>query len=252
MVLSPRAWPLRRRRRLGVTVGGLVLLLHHGFTPTRRLFAFRIVVWAWILDLIREPQEGSREGTGDGDNGEIFLVWVLLTELLFLRALFWRFLAQSITPGGEVRFASPLRNERTLEGWDSTPKSRGLASLGTALLLTSGICASRRLRAAPHQPHKKSWLRRTLFLGGFFLLCQRVEFHSLRTRPTRGAFFSSFYLLTGCHGSHVFRGLVWLRILLLWGGLPLPYRVTNLQIRVVYWHFVDLVWLRLYALCYSW
>lgn len=234
MVLSPNGWPLLVRRGLAASLGGLALRFHAIPWTKARIIAFAAFARGWRGDLLSEGKEGGREGAGDGDNGEVFLGWVLLMEFLFFRALLWRFLANAFSPTTETCYALP----------HPAPRAKGLASFRTVLLLLSGVCSSRGYRSKSVR-----WLVRTLLLGGVFLLCQALELRCLPTPATRGALFSSLYLLTGCHGLHVVRGLLWILVLLV--TMQEGLRTTTLHIRVLYWHFVDLVWLRVFVLCYS-
>jgi heme/copper-type cytochrome/quinol oxidase subunit 3 len=87
----------------------------------------------------------------------------------------------------------------------------------------------------------------TIALGVGFLALQVIEYrHKLPTMPPRsGAYASTFYLITGFHGSHVAMGL----LILSWTWLAdvrerlvgdPPVAVKNASL---YWHFVDGVWL---------
>ena len=65
---------------------------------------------------------------------------------------------------------------------------------------------------------------------------------------------SCFYMTTGLHGFHVFAGTI--AILVAFARL-VKNHFTNtqhlgLESSVWYWHFVDVVWLLLFAIVYSW
>ena len=87
----------------------------------------------------------------------------------------------------------------------------------------------------------------TIALGAGFLVLQALEYRDyLRYMPpATGAYASTFFLITGFHGTHVALGL----LLLLWTLLAdsrgrladkSPLAVKN---SALYWHFVDAVWL---------
>ena len=82
---------------------------------------------------------------------------------------------------------------------------------------------------------------------------QVKELRSQRSDLTTNIFSSSFYVLTGFHGLHVFIGVVLL--LALWGigqrqkGLTLEGGM-NLEFVALYWHFVDIVWIVLFTVVY--
>jgi len=69
---------------------------------------------------------------------------------------------------------------------------------------------------------------------------------------TTNLFGSSFYTLTGFHGSHVTLGVIWLTtvlILAIRGKLP-PEKALNLELAALYWHFVDVVWIVIFPVVY--
>ena len=80
-----------------------------------------------------------------------------------------------------------------------------------------------------------------------------TEFYHKGFELNTNIFSSSFYVLTGFHGLHVFVGVVLL--LALWGigqrqkGLTLEGGM-NLEFVALYWHFVDIVWIVLFTVVY--
>lgn len=67
-------------------------------------------------------------------------------------------------------------------------------------------------------------------------------------------FGSTFFMITGFHGLHVSIGVIYLSIVALkvWRG---HYENTNyeiVEIAGLYWHFVDLVWVFIFAFFYLW
>ena len=99
------------------------------------------------------------------------------------------------------------------------------------------------------------WLGATIFCGMFFVGMQVYEFYHFVHEGlgyTTNLFGSTFYTLTGFHGTHVTIGLIWLVtiwILALRGKLP-PDKSLNLEIAALYWHFVDVVWIVIFPVVY--
>ncbi|MPZ48806.1 MAG: heme-copper oxidase subunit III [Dehalococcoidia bacterium] len=90
----------------------------------------------------------------------------------------------------------------------------------------------------------------TIFIGGqiyeWFLLMD----HGLTAES--GVYGSSFYVLTGFHGAHVIVGLAMLLVVFIrgfWRDFT-PKRHLFVDASVLYWHFVDIVWVFLYAALY--
>ena len=87
-----------------------------------------------------------------------------------------------------------------------------------------------------------------------FIDLQGVEFSISSFTITDGTFGSCFYFGTGFHGLHVMIGTAFLAV-----GLwrLLAYHVTGhhhigLETGILYWHFVDIIWLVLYISIYYW
>ena len=101
----------------------------------------------------------------------------------------------------------------------------------------------------------KLWLVVTALLGATFVGGQAYEFTSFYREGlgfTTSLFSSSFYTLTGFHGVHVTVGIIMLLSLLflsLRGRLP-EHRSETVEIAGLYWHFVDVVWIVIFAVVY--
>ena len=100
------------------------------------------------------------------------------------------------------------------------------------------------------------WLFMTALLGTTFLGFQAYEFtsfvHEGLTIKTN-LFGSSFFTLTGFHGTHVAVGVLWLMTMLfidMKRGLKGKTDVLLVDICALYWHFVDVVWIAIFTLVY--
>ncbi len=96
----------------------------------------------------------------------------------------------------------------------------------------------------------------TIVLGSLFLLNQATEWINLHHEGfwfnTAGIMGSSFFVLTGFHGMHVFIGVILLLTSLFksfTGGIT-PERHSFLECTGLYWHFVDIVWVFLFTILY--
>jgi heme/copper-type cytochrome/quinol oxidase subunit 3 len=99
------------------------------------------------------------------------------------------------------------------------------------------------------------WLLMTALMGATFLGYQAYEFtsfvHEGLTIKTN-LFGSSFFTLTGTHGTHVTVGVLWLLTLFaidVKRGLG-PKDAILVDISALYWHFVDVVWIAIFTLVY--
>ncbi len=133
-----------------------------------------------------------------------------------------------------------------------------LPTINTALLLSSGVTLTIAHHALIANQRAKTiafmWL--TVVLGIVFLFVQGYEyFHAyqdLNLKLTSGMYGSTFYMLTGFHGFHVFVGMLMLLFitLRLQKGHFTSEKHFGFEGAAWYWHFVDVVWLGLYILVY--
>jgi heme/copper-type cytochrome/quinol oxidase subunit 3 len=90
----------------------------------------------------------------------------------------------------------------------------------------------------------------TAFIGGqiwewFTLMDEGLNAHS-------GVYGSTFYLITGFHGSHVIVGLLMLLVVMVravWNDFT-PGRHLFADAAVLYWHFVDVIWVFVFTILY--
>jgi cytochrome c oxidase subunit 3 len=97
----------------------------------------------------------------------------------------------------------------------------------------------------------------TALLGATFVGMQAFEWTKLISEGVRpwgnpwGApqFGATFFMITGFHGTHVSIGVIFL-IITSWKVLRGDYE--NVEVMGLYWHFVDLVWVFIFAFFYLW
>ena len=133
-----------------------------------------------------------------------------------------------------------------------------IPTINTALLLSSGVTLTIAHHALLAGRRAKTigfmWL--TVLLGITFLGFQVYEYmHAygeLNLKLTSGTYGSTFFLLTGFHGFHVFVGMLMLLFITirLMKGHFTPERHFGFEGAAWYWHFVDVVWLGLYIVVY--
>ncbi len=132
-----------------------------------------------------------------------------------------------------------------------------LVTAGTAVLLFSSFFVVLALYGAQKGNRKMllGWLSATVACGLFFVGMQVYEFtHFYHKGMGYGTnlFSSTFFTLTGFHGSHVTLGVIWLSTILFLaarGKLP-PEKALNLELAALYWHFVDVVWIVIFPVVY--
>ena len=133
-----------------------------------------------------------------------------------------------------------------------------IPTLNTAILLSSGVTVTIAHHAliANHRARAIVFMWLTVLLGITFLSFQAYEYvhayHELNLKLTSGAYGSTFFMLTGFHGFHVFVGMLMLLFITIriMRGHFTPDRHFGFEGAAWYWHFVDVVWLGLYVVVY--
>ena len=133
-----------------------------------------------------------------------------------------------------------------------------IPTINTAILLTSGLTLTIAHHAliAGKRAKTIAWMWITVLLGITFVGFQAYEYihayQELNLKLTSGIFGSTFFLLTGFHGFHVFVGMLMLLFITirLMNGHFTPEKHFGFEGAAWYWHFVDVVWLGLYFLVY--
>jgi cytochrome c oxidase subunit 3 len=134
-----------------------------------------------------------------------------------------------------------------------------LTGINTVFLIGSSVTYHVAEVAVQKGKSGLGWLFLTILLGTVFLGIQAYEWTHLHHEGlwfnTWGSYGSSFFVMTGFHGAHVLIGV----LLIIWCFLKqvltrcyTPTNHTSLQNVALYWHFVDVVWLFLFAIVYLW
>jgi len=96
----------------------------------------------------------------------------------------------------------------------------------------------------------------TLVMGLIFLGMQAYDYLTLVSEHgfgiNSGIYGSLFFTMTGFHGAHVFGGVVGITVILLRGVAGQFSAKHHIAVEAVsaYWHFVDIVWIALFATLY--
>ena len=172
------------------------------------------------------------------------IVW-LASELMFFAALFaMYFTLRSVNPAEWAIETAKL----------NVP----FAAVNTTVLVLSSVTCQMGVFAAERGDvlRLRRWFTITFIMGAFFVAGQITEYaaliHEGITLPG-SSYGSVFYLTTGFHGLHVTGGLI--AFLFVLGRTYLAKRFTHEQatsaiVVSYYWHFVDVVWIALFATIY--
>jgi cytochrome c oxidase subunit 3 len=233
------------------------------------------VLYQWFGDAIGESEGGQYSDRVDVSY-RWSMSWFIFSEVMFFGAffgaLFWSRLValpelgnldhqllwpdfHAVWPSHEAgATASPANTIAPFKTMGPWP----IPTLNTALLLSSGVTLTIAHHAviASHRAKAVMWMWITVLLGATFLGFQAFEYHhaytELNLKLSSGIYGSTFFMLTGFHGFHVFVGMTMLIIitLRLMKGHFTPTRHFGFEGAAWYWHFVDVVWLGLYIIVY--
>lgn len=131
-----------------------------------------------------------------------------------------------------------------------------MTSINTVFLLSSSGTLWMGEKAVVKGKAPTLWLLLTTVLGAIFVSIQYVEWTHLFKEGvwfnTGGTYTSNFFTVTGFHGLHVSIGVIFLAITTLMSALGrfTPHRHDFLTCVSLYWHFVDVVWIVVFAIFY--
>ena len=271
-LVNPSPWPLVGSfAAMIMAIGGLVWMkglfgLEKG---TWWLFAlgFAGVIYTfigWWLEVIKEANAGDHTpvvaiGLRYG------MILFIASEVMFFVAWFWIFFEMALFHGArgvssieEVQTAWaawPPKGIETVSAWH-------LPLLNTLTLLLSGTTVTWAHHALQTGDRKgaRNGLILTVLLGILFTAIQVYEYHHILTENLfyseeaahAGLYGSTFFMATGFHGFHVLIGTIFLAVCLIRlmrGGFT-PKQHFGFEAAAWYWHFVDVVWLFLFAFIY--
>ena len=143
-------------------------------------------------------------------------------------------------------------------GFEKVP-SYPLPIILTVLLIASGFTAHNAQTAIRRDDRDRfeGWLIVTILLGVGFLGGQAYEYSQLifvdGFTISSGIYGSVFFSLTGLHGLHVTAGVIVLTGVMIRGFMGHFSSRSHFGVEgsVLYWHFVDVVWIALYATLYA-
>jgi cytochrome c oxidase subunit 3 len=228
------------------------------------LFGVLATMALWWVDVVKEANEGDHTpvvsiGLRYG------MILFIASEVMFFVAWFWMFFEMALFHG--ARTHSAIEEVRTAwatwppHGVETVPAWH-LPLVNTLTLLLSGTTVTWAHHALQQGDRKgaKLGLLLTVLLGVMFTTIQAYEYgHILEHKyffsseaANAGLYGSTFFMATGFHGFHVIIGTIFLAVCLarLMGGGFTPQKHFGFEAAAWYWHFVDVVWLFLFAFIY--
>ena len=271
-LVNPSPWPLVGSIAAVVWALGMVVFmkglfgLEKGFpwVAVAGVGGILYTMFGWWSDVIKESREGDHTpvvsiGLRYG------MILFIASEVMFFVAWFWIFFEMALfhhdrtfSAIDEVRSAWgawPPKGVEILDPWH-------FPLVNTLTLLLSGTTVTWAHHAVLEGDRKSAktalWL--TIALGVMFTSIQAYEYREIigeklffnTEAASSGLYGSAFFMATGFHGFHVLIGTIFLAICLLrlYLGQLTPQKHFGFEAAAWYWHFVDVVWLFLFAFIY--
>lgn len=237
---------------LSMAIGGVMYM--HGYPNGGSLLFLGFALTAaavalWLRDVITEATFMGDHTIQVRKGISIGIILFIVSEVFAFLSVFWAFFHSSLSPAIEIGGIWPPQGITSLDPF-------AIPLLNTILLLSSGSFVT----LAHHSLIKGD--RKNAISGNFYTILLAIIFTSLQYYEysesgftmSDSVFGSAFYASTGLHGLHVIVGTIFLLV----GFFRiLNYEVTNThhqgyEAGILYWHFVDVVWLFLFISVYYW
>ncbi len=270
-IIDPSPWPLIGSIGAFVmAVGGVGWMQHmkgnefHLFgvniaTPWIFFIGVLIVLYtmfSWWSDTIKEAHEGHHTRVVSL-HLRYGMMMFIASEVMFFVAWFWASFDASLFPN-EVH--QVVRATYTGGVWP--PKGIEvldpfhLPLYNTIILLLSGTTVTWAHHALLNGDRKGlvNGLTLTVALGVLFTFVQAYEYMHAPFDFKDSIYGATFFMATGFHGFHVIIGTIFLLVCLIRAikGDFTPKQHFGFEAAAWYWHFVDVVWLFLFASIYVW
>jgi cytochrome c oxidase subunit 3 len=264
-LVDPSPWPVTASLAALVTAIGAIIWMRslgggaglfgmHGPWVFAIGFAGLICIsYMWWRDVVIEAHKGDHTPVVQL-HLRYGMIMFIASEVMFFVAWFWAYFDASLFPGGVAQVPNVpetigmvARNELTgghwppkaSENFTSTFDPWGLPLVNTLILLLSGCTVT----WAHHALLKND--RKGLVWGLVLTVLLGIAGH---------IYGSTFFMATGFHGAHVIIGTIFLFVCLVRAikGHFTPKQHFGFEAAAWYWHFVDVVWLFLFASIYVW
>ena len=270
-LVNPSPWPLVGSIGVATLFVGLVAYMKGLFgleegTWWLALIGLAIIIYTmvgWWADVVKESRAGDHTPVVQIGLRYGMLLFIA-SEVMFFVAWFWSFFELVIFSGARVGptwdAANPIYADGLARFADWPPVGVEtfdpfhLPLINTIVLLLSGTTVTWAHHALQHgdRDGTRNGLILTILLGAFFTCLQVLEYTHAEFTYDGTLYGSAFFMATGFHGAHVLIGTIFLTVCLfrlLAGGFT-PQKHFGFEAAAWYWHFVDVVWLFLFAFVY--
>jgi cytochrome c oxidase subunit III len=274
-LVDPSPWPAVGSISAFILAVGAVTWMHHSFAGAPYVFALGALgvlytMLAWWTDVVKEAEYGGYHTPVVQISHRYGMILFIASEVMFFVAWFWAYFSTALFPtdvhqvmrdqflGGVAAPTAdyfhnvgvwPPKGIETFSPWH-------LPLLNTLILLTSGTTVTWAHHALLHNDRKglKRGLVLTILLGLTFTCVQAYEYMHAPFGFSGNIYGATFFMATGFHGAHVIIGSIFLIVCLIraMAGQFTSKQHLGFEFAAWYWHFVDVVWLFLFACIYVW
>jgi len=258
-MVEPSPWPFVGSVSVLILALGGIFWMHH-WTPW--VFFIGLVgvlytMYAWWSDVIKEANNGVDHTPVVQMHHRYGMMLFIASEVMFFVAWFWAYFDGFFRNDDVEQYA---RLAATGGGWPPAGIELfdpfHLPLFNTLILLTSGTTVTWAHHALLEGDRKGlRWgLVLTITLGALFSCVQALEYSEAGFSFSGNMYGATFFMATGFHGFHVLIGTIFLAVCLIRAerGDFTPQRHLGFEFAAWYWHFVDVVWLFLFASIYVW
>jgi cytochrome c oxidase subunit 3 len=252
-LVDPSPWPILTSFSLFNLTIGAVLYMHGynngGFVLSVGFILTTYAMILWFKDVVIE---GTFLGhhTKEVKNGLMMgVILFIISEVFAFLSVFWAYFHSSLSPAIELGGVWPPIGITPLDPF-------AIPLLNTFLLLSSGafITYGHHALIAKSRKGAINGVLLTIVLAIVFTAFQAYEYAEAGFTMADGVFGSTFFASTGLHGFHVIIGTLFIMVAI---ARIINYHLTNkhhngFESAILYWHFVDVVWLFLFIAVYFW
>ncbi|MGB7256645.1 MAG: cytochrome c oxidase subunit 3 [Pseudolabrys sp.] len=261
-LVNPSPWPAVGATSAFIIAVGLILWMRHSTSFAPLVFAVGAVgivytMIGWWRDVINEAEFKGDHTRVVQISHRYGMILFIASEVMFFVAWFWAYFNTALFPDlatdvGRIAFTHgvwPPKGIQTFDPWH-------LPLLNTLILLTSGTTVTWAHHALLEGDRKGlvRGLALTIVLGLTFTCVQAYEYAHAAFNFKGNIYGATFFMATGFHGAHVIIGSIFLIVCLMRAlkGQFTPKQHLGFEFAAWYWHFVDVVWLFLFACIYVW
>jgi cytochrome c oxidase subunit III len=261
-LVDPSPWPAVGSISAFILAVGAVTWMHHTFAAAPYVFAVGAIgvlytMLAWWTDVVNEAEHGGYHTPVVQISHRYGMILFIASEVMFFVAWFWAYFSTALFPtdihqvmrADFIGHVWPPKGIETFNPWH-------LPLLNTLILLTSGTTVTWAHHALLHDDRQglKWGLVLTILLGLTFTCVQAYEYMHAPFHYAGHIYGATFFMATGFHGAHVIIGSIFLIVCLIraMAGQFTSKQHLGFEFAAWYWHFVDVVWLFLFACIYVW